>query len=98
MNSTLVKHHKKNLIQALDLGVSPVHLSGVTQHSRATSAKGKLDKVVNKLKTSISSAFNVDSESLDDPASVATKEISAKAAKSDITGCNERKVKYSFIS
>ena len=46
------------------VGVSPpVNLHGVSQHSRATSAKQKLDKVVDTYKSSIAEAYDVSKES-----------------------------------
>ena len=41
------------------VGVSPVNLHGVPQHSRATSTKQKLDKVVDMYKSTIAEAYNV---------------------------------------
>ena len=46
------------------VGVSPpVNLHGVPQHSRATSTKQKLDKVVDTYKSTIAEAYNVSQES-----------------------------------
>ena len=46
------------------VGVSPpVNLYGVPQHSRATSAKQKLDKVVDTYKSTIAEAYDVNKDS-----------------------------------
>ena len=45
--------------------MSPVHLHGAPQHSRATSAKHKLDKVVDTYKSTISEAHEVSKDVLD---------------------------------
>ena len=46
------------------VGVSPpVNLYGVPQHSRATSAKQKLDKVVDTYKSTIAEAYDVSKDS-----------------------------------
>ena len=47
------------------VGVSPVNLHGVPQHSRATSAKQKLDRVVDTYKSTIAEAYNVSKDVLD---------------------------------
>ena len=44
---------------------SPVKLHGAWQHSRATSAKQKLDKVVDTYKSTIAEAYNVSKDVLD---------------------------------
>ena len=44
---------------------SPVKLHGVRQHSRATSTKQKLDKVVDTYKSTIAEAYNVSKDVLD---------------------------------
>ena len=41
------------------IGVSPVNIHGVAQHSHASNAKGKLKKVLNVHKDNISAAYNV---------------------------------------
>ena len=41
------------------IGVSPVNIHGVAQHSHASNAKGKLKKVLNVHKENISAAYNV---------------------------------------
>ena len=44
---------------------SPVKLHGVRQHSRATSAKQKLGKVVDTYKSTIAESYNVSKDVLD---------------------------------
>ena len=52
------------------VGMSPVNLHGVPQHSRATSTKQKLDKVVNTYKSTIAEAYSVSRDMLDTSDSV----------------------------
>ena len=62
---------RKRLNTSLEtVGVSPVNLHGVPQHSRATSAKQKLDKVVDKYTSTIAEAYNVSKDVLDTSDSV----------------------------
>ena len=44
--------------------ISPVHLHGVAQHSWASTAKNKLDRAVEVLKTSLSDAYVVSTDQL----------------------------------
>ena len=46
------------------VGMSPVNLYGVLQHSQATSTKEKLDKVVNTYKSTIAEAHHVSKDVL----------------------------------
>ena len=46
------------------MGISPVHLHGVVQHSQASTAKNKLDRTVEVLKTSLPNAFVVSTDQL----------------------------------
>ena len=49
---------RKKLNTSFDtMSISPVHLHGVAQHSRASTAKNKLDSTVEVLKTSLSDAY-----------------------------------------
>ena len=57
--TTLVKCQGRSSITALALWVSPVHLHGVAQHSQASTAKNKMGRAVEVLKTSLSDAFVV---------------------------------------
>ena len=50
--------------------MSPVNLHGVPQHSRATSAKQKLTKVVDTYKSTIAEVYNVSKDVLDTSGSV----------------------------
>ena len=57
-NDYSCKMPRKKLNTSLDtMGISPVHLHGVAQHSRASTAKNKLDSTVEVLKTSLSDAY-----------------------------------------
>ena len=58
---------RKQLNTSLEtVGVSPLNLHGVPQHSRAKSVKLKLDKVVKKYKSNIAEAYQVNQDLLDD--------------------------------
>ena len=46
------------------VGVSPENLHGVPQHSHATSAKQKLDKVVDTYKITIAEVYDVSKDVL----------------------------------
>ena len=72
---------RKRLNTSLEtVGVSPVNLHGVPQHSRATSAKQKLDKVVDKYTSTIAEAYNVSKDVLDTSDSVFEESDEWKAA------------------
>ena len=54
------KTPRKRLNTSLEtVGVSPVNLHGVPQHSHATSAKQKLGKVVDTYESTIAEAYDV---------------------------------------
>ena len=56
---------RKKLNTSLEtMAISPVHLHGVAQHSRASTAKNKLDRAVEVLKTSLSDAYVVSTDQL----------------------------------
>ena len=56
----LYESPKKKLNSTLkSIGVSPVNIHGVAQHSCASNAKSKLKKVLNVYKEDISGAYNV---------------------------------------
>ena len=56
---------KKKLNSTLEsIGVSPVNIHGVAQHSRASNAKGKLEKVLNVYKQNTPAAYNASDEPL----------------------------------
>ena len=66
------------------MGISPVHLHGVAQHSWASTAKNKLDRAVEVLKTSMSDAYVVSTDQLDSSESVnVTSETEQKAPELD---------------
>ena len=52
------------------VGVSPLNLHGVPQHSCTTSAKQKLDKVVDTHKSTIAKAYDVSKDVLETSDSV----------------------------
>ena len=65
----LYESPKKKLNSTLkSIGISPVNIHGVTQHSRASNAKGKLKKVLNVYKENISAVYNVSDIEIDKPA------------------------------
>ena len=54
----LYESPKKKLYWTLEgIGVSPVNMHGVAQHSHASNAKGKLKKVLNVYKENISAIY-----------------------------------------
>ena len=58
-DSLLYESPKKKLNLTLkSIGVSPVNIHRVVQHSRASTAKGKWNKVLNLYKENISAAYN----------------------------------------
>ena len=62
---------RKRLDTSLEtVGVSPLNLHGVLQHSRATSAKQKLDKVVATYKSTTAEAYDVSKDVLNTSDSV----------------------------
>ena len=78
-----IKHFFKKCLESV--GISPVNLHAVPPHSRSTSAKAKLVKVVEKFKTDISDACDVGVELNDpsDPISATTGEIRNKTGELD---------------
>ena len=66
------------------MGISPVHLHGVAQHSRASTAKSKLDRAVEVLKKSLSDAYVVSTDQLPSSESVnVVSETEQKASEFD---------------
>ena len=60
MSSRMNQINQKKLNTSLDtLGISLVHLHGVAQHSLASTAKNKLNRAAEVLKTSLSDAYVV---------------------------------------
>ena len=76
---------RKKLNTSLEtMAISPVHLHGVAQHSRASTAKNKLDRAVEVLKTSLSDAYVVSTDQLAGSESVnVTSETEKKASELD---------------
>ena len=76
---------RKKLITSLDtMGISPVHLHGVAQQSRISTAKNKLDRAVEVLKTSSSDAYVVSTDQLPSSESVnVISETEKKASEFD---------------
>ena len=65
MLSRMKEAPRKKLNNCFDtMGISPVHLHGVAQHSQASTAKNKLDGAVEVLKTSLSGAYIVSTDQL----------------------------------
>ena len=59
----LYESPKKKLNWTLkNIGVSPVNIHGVAQHSHTSNAEGKLEKVLNVYKENISAAYVSDVE------------------------------------
>ena len=76
---------RKKLNTSLDtMGISPVHLHGVAQNGRASTAKNKLDRAVEVLKTSLSDANVVSTDQLASSESVnVISETEQKASELD---------------
>eukprot|EP00795_Rhopilema_esculentum_P004066 gene4066-20243_t len=76
---------KKRLNTSLEtMGISPVNLHGIAQHSRVLSARAKFDKVVGTLQTKLSSAYSVGVANLDNLNSATQNdEIHQKASELD---------------
>ena len=75
---------KKLNIRLDTMGISPVHLHGVAQHSWASTAKNKLDRAVEVLKTSMSDAYVVSTDQLASSESVnVISETEQKASELD---------------
>ena len=65
------------------IGVSPVNIHGVAQHSRSLDAKGKLIKVLNVCKGNISAACNVLDIEIEEPPPIYDKNTENKAEELD---------------
>ena len=76
---------RKKLNTSLETtGISPVHLHCVAQHSRASTAKNKLDRAVEVLKPSLSDAYVVSTDQLASSESVnVISETEQKASELD---------------
>ena len=65
------------------IGVSPVNIYGVAQHSCTASGKGKLKKVLNVYKENISAAYNVLDIEIEEPPPVYVRDTKNKADELD---------------
>ena len=76
---------RKKVNTSLDtMGISPVHLHGVDQHSRASTVKNKLGRAVEVLKKSLSDAYVVSTDHLASSESVnVISETEQKASELD---------------
>ena len=64
--------------------ISPANLHGITQHSRASNTRAKMDKLVGTLKTIMLNVYSVGAATLDDSKSAAKNdEIHLKASQLD---------------
>ena len=77
----LYESPKRNLTGLI--GVSPVNIHGVAQHSRSLDAKGKLIKVLNKYQGNISAACNVLDIEIEEPPPIYDKNTENKAEELD---------------
>ena len=66
-----------------NIGVSPVNIHGVAQHSHASNAKSKLKKVLNVYKENISSAYNVSDIEIEEPPPIYDIDTKNKAEELD---------------
>ena len=75
---------RKKLNSTLEsIGVSPVNIHGVAQHSRTSNAKDKLKKVLNVYKENISSAYNVSNVDIEEPPPIYDRDTKNKAEELD---------------
>ena len=82
--TNIVKHQGKSSIPALTLWVSPLSIYMVLLNSRASTAKNKLDRAVEVLKTSLSDAYVVSTDHLASSESVnVISETEQKASELD---------------
>ena len=80
----LYESPKKKLNSTLEsIGVSPVNIHGVAQHSRASNAKDKLKKVLNVYKENISAAYNFLDEEIEEPPPIYDRDTKNKAEELD---------------
>ena len=61
---------KKVNLTLQNIGVSPVNIRGVAQHSRTSNGKGKLKKVLNVYKENISAAYYVSDIEIEEPSPI----------------------------
>ena len=80
----LYESPKKKLSSTLEsIGVSPVNIHGVAQHSRISNAKSKLKKVLNVYKENISAAYNVLDIEIEEPPPIYDRDTKNKAEELD---------------
>ena len=80
----LYESPKKKLNSTLEsIGVSPVNIHGVAQHSRTSNAKGKLKKVLSVYKENISAAYNVSDIEIEELPPIYDKDTTYKAEELD---------------
>ena len=77
-----MSHQKKNL-SLESIGVSPVNIHGVAQHSRTSNAKGKLKKVLNVYKEDISASYSVSDIEIEEPPPIYDRDTKNKAEELD---------------
>ena len=70
---------KKRNLTLESIGISPVNIHGVTQHSCASNAKGKFKKVLNVYKENISAAYNVSDIEIEEPPPIYDRDNKNKA-------------------
>ena len=70
---------KKLNLTLKSIGLSPVNIHGVAQNSRASTAKGKLNKVLNVYKENISAAYNGLDIEIVEPSSIYDRDTKNKA-------------------
>ena len=80
----LYESPKKKLNSTVEsIGVSPVNIHGVAQHSCASNAKGKLKKVLNVYKENISATYNVLDIQIEEPPPICDRDTKNKAEELD---------------
>ena len=80
----LYESPKKKLYWTLEgIGVSPVNMHGVAQHSHASNAKGKLKKVLNVYKENISATSYVLDVEIEEPSLIYDRDTKNKAEELD---------------
>ena len=76
---------KKLNLTLKSIGLSPVNIHGVAQHSRASTAKGKLNKVLNVYQDNISAAYNGLDIEIEEPSPIYDRDTKNKA--DSLTDC-----------
>ena len=80
----LYESPKKKLNSTLkSIAVSPVNIHGVTQHSCASNAKGKLKKLLNVCKENISATYNALDIEIEEPPPINDRDAKNKAEELD---------------